>query len=311
MMNQTYNPAYGQFAGQQMTYGMQPMPGVAFTGQTPTFTNPLGKNTIDQLLREGNGAPKLQITQEDLNQAICTHRLPDTGQLMTYQLPNGKQKCKICGAEFNLVEDASQEDVQQCTDNLHDILHTTKILWMDVPDKIAQDNFQILAVVDQAPLIFSIASDRFQKYVGVNPISQQNQVNGFAMLNNITGTGMPMYGNPMMQQPMYAAPQNYPYGQPMGFGNYGMNAGMVNQPMMGMQPMNPGMTPMQQTMVQDAPGLVNNGFGYVQQQPGAAVNVQPNNVQQAPAQQTPQSTGEQQAPTDNKGGAQVTQQLHV
>ena len=40
-----------------------------------------------------------------------------------------------------------------------------------------------------------------------------------------------MYGNPMMQQPMYAAPQNYPYGQPMGFGNYGMNAGMVNQPM--------------------------------------------------------------------------------
>lgn len=303
MNNNVNMGAMGMDPFAQQQFGMQPMIGYNFNqNQVPAYTNPLGTKRIEELLKNGNGAPKLQITQEDMDQAICTHR--QGNQNMAYQLPNGKYKCKICGAEFDLVEGASQEDIQLATDNLWNIMQTAKMMWLDVPDNIARENFQVLAVVKQVPLIMSIATDRFNKYLGYNPLQQNNQVNGFAMLNNIMGQGMPMMGGMMPQQPMYAAPQNYPYGQ--GMMNFGGNYGqpMMQQPM---QMQAAPLTPMQQQMVQDAPGMVNNGFGY-QQAP--AVNVQPNVQVQQTAQQPVDPAQNAQAPADN-GGAQVTQQLHV
>lgn len=295
MMNQTPMQPYGYADPNAMYgYGMQPQVGPMYPNQgNVNFTNPLGEKVIQELLKNGGGAPKLQITQEDMNQAICTHRY--NNQSMLYQLPNGKVKCKICGAEFNLQENLSDEDIQNATDNMWDILQTYKHMWLDVPDQLARDNFQILAVIQQTPTICKIAADHLQKYAGFNPSQQYQNMNGFAQLNAITGGGMNMgMGYPMMQpqQPGYPAPANYPYStqQPMGY--------PAMQPNM--------MTPMQQQMTAAAPGQT-NGFGYSQP---AQVNVQPTQAVPTPDQQGAAPAANNAQPA-TEGGAQVTQTLHV
>ena len=74
MMNQTPMQPYGYADPNTMyCYGMQPQVGPMYPNQgNVNFTNPLGEKVIQELLKNGGGAPKLQITQEDMNQAICT-----------------------------------------------------------------------------------------------------------------------------------------------------------------------------------------------------------------------------------------------
>ena len=270
MYSNNFSNIYGAGANQ---YGMYPQQGMMQYGQPPkmpAFTNPLGTAKIKKLLEEGNGAPKLKITEDKMNEAICTHRF--NGELQTYDIGDGKVKCKICGAEFHPVDNATQEDVKQATENLHDILHTAKIMWPDIPDQVAIDNFQILAVVDQVPAIFDIASNQLKKYSNFNLGNPMGQVNGFGVLNQLMGPGM---GMPMQTMPYQAA--------------------MPQQPMMPMQPavdpygnpipvapqMPQMMTPMQQQMTAAAPG-VSNGFGYAQPQVQVPVAGE---SQTAPAQQ--------------------------
>lgn len=284
MYNQ--QPGYGMYPPmqQQPLYGA----GVVFNTPQVAATNPLGDAKIKHLLETGGGAPKLQITEDALNQAICTHRYNNQSMLM--EVAGGKQHCKICGAEFNLLEEVDEEAIAVATSNLHDIMHTAKVMWMDCPDQIAKENFQVLAVVDQVPMIFAIAADRFNK-LSTNPLSATNPTNNaFASFNNIMNPGY-QYGAPGYQVPQQGfAPQGQPvYGQqpayqmqPQGY--------PVQQPYDQYQGMTQ-MTPMQQQVVAQAPG-VSNGFGYSQPAPAPVANVQ--QPVQAP-----------------EGAVQVTQTLQV
>lgn len=285
---------YGNYNnGPMMNYG-QPV-------QMPKGTNPLGEATIKKLLAEGNGSPKLAVTQEDVNQAICTHRY--NGSSMVYPIDGGKFKCKICGAEFNIVDNASQEDIDKCAQNLHDVMHTAKLMWYDVPEQTGVELFQTLAVVDKVPEMFKIASNNFRKYNVNNVAYQSNPQNGFNILNRITGPMMGGYGY-YNQQPMggYPQPQPMMYGQPqMAPQQFDPNTGMmVQQPMMYGQPQQPYyaqpampyQNPQQAAMTANAPGMVNNGFG---------TYTDPNAMSQ-PTQQVPQNVTKP---------AEVTETVHV
>lgn len=280
--------------------------------QMPKFTNPLGDAKIKQMLENGAGAPKLVVTEEDFNQAVCTHRWQ--GQMQTYDIGDGKVKCRICGAEFHPVDDASDEDIKRATENLHDILHTAKLMWLDVPDQVAMENFQVLAITDQVPKIFSIAADRCKKYGNFNLASATGNMNGFGMMQQLMGPMMggmaqPMMANPMMAQPMMGQPMMGQPGQPM-MANpmMGQQQPMMQQPMMGAYDPNMAamaqqqqmmMTPMQQQMTQNATGVgVTNGFGFTQPQQQPAVNTQAVNN----AVVTPVDAGQ---------SANVQQTLHV
>ena len=266
MMNQTpnnyqYNPYAGNMYG--YNYGMPAygMAGPVYNQavKMPEYTNPLGQQKIQELLKNGKGAPSIVITEDDYNQAICTHRNPaNYAEQMLYPIGDGKVKCKICGAEFHLVQDPTQEDVQQCTDNMWDLLNAAKVMWLDVPNKVAAENFQILAVLGKAPQIFSIASNAFNKYGGDQAIAgQAGAPNGFAQLNMIMG-GFNGY-NPAAYNPAAYNPVMY---QP---------------PMGGMQvpPVDPTYNnPMAQQMLAAAPGM-SNGFGVMNptQQPPQQVTI--------------------------------------
>lgn len=277
-------------------YNNNPMMNYGQPIQMPKGTNPLGEATIKKLLAEGNGSPKLAVTQDDVNQAICTHRY--NGVTMAYPIDGGKVKCKICGAEFNIVDNASQEDIEKCAENLHDVMHTAKLMWYDVPEQTATELFQTLAVVDKVPDMFKIASNNFRKYGTNNVAYQSGPVGGFNMLNRIIGPTMPGYNYYNQQPMMYGQqPMNYAQPYPMAPQVDPATNMMVQQPMMNYgQPYQMApvayQNPQQAAMTANAPGMVNNGFG---------TYTDPNAMGQ-PVQQTPQQA---------TNVTEVTETVHV
>ena len=180
--------------GNQFVGGMVP----AANQQLPNYCNPLGEEKIKRLLSQGNGLPKITLTEEDLDRAVCTHRYKGETQLV--QLPNGEVKCKICGAQFEIVQDPSPEDVALATKNLHDLLHTSKIM-MDAPEQMITENFQVLAVIDKVPEIHAIAQASYTKFIRSNPNMNQfggSTMNGASLWSQIIGgpaMGMGGYNN--------------------------------------------------------------------------------------------------------------------
>ena len=254
----------------QVVYGNQFMGGMVPAGniKKPNYCNPLGEEKIKRLLANGNGLPKLTITEEDLDRAICTHR--HNGESTLIQLPSGEVQCKICGARFNVIENASAEDIQQATQNLHDLLHTAKIMMVDAPESMIVENFQIISVVDKVPEIYAIAKSSYDKFVSTNPQLQQyggSQMNGANLWSQILGGGFAMN-----QQP------NYGYQQPAA--NYGTVVGYAENglPIYGQPQAAP--NPAQAAMVAGS-----NGMGVTS---------------------APQYTAPQQAPTPNTTGQQAT-----
>jgi len=249
-----YNFPFGGYGAQPQAmpmYNTQPM-------KQPEYTNPLGAAKIKELLEKGNGGPKIALTEEDFYEAICTHRF--NNHLEVIEIGDGKLKCKICGAEFTPVENADIEDVKRATENLLNILHTAKLAWLDVPDKVATEFFQAMAVVKKTPELFKIAMSNFAQYTGYQVQNVNYPINGFGLMNQILGP-QPYTG--------YVAP----YAQPQSFQQqpvapYGFNAAA-------------------QQMQAAAPGI-SNGFGYNAPQPLQEV---------APPQQPKQDTA--QAPANN------------
>lgn len=91
---------------------MKKMPMCPNISFLPTPIGEEMKEIIQERLKNGGGAPKLQVTQEDLDRAICTHRYKGKSVLTLY--PNYK-KCPICCAK--IYPNLSDEDVQNATDN--------------------------------------------------------------------------------------------------------------------------------------------------------------------------------------------------
>lgn len=260
-------PYYGVQQQAMPVYNSQPV-------KQPEYTNPLGSAKIKELLSKGNGGPKIALTEEDYWKAICTHRYE--GHLQLVDIGEGKMRCKICGAEFTPVDEATIDDVKAATENLMNILHTAKVAWLDVPDKVASEFFQAIAVIDKTPELFKIAMANYNLYNGNSFQNTNTPVNGFGIMNQILGPQIPFnpyqqqqYQQPQQQyapyqQPVYQGPQVDPYGNNI---NYNVAA---------------------QQMQTSAPG-VTNGFGYNAPQ---AINSQA--VQQpAPAPAAPaQAKGE-------------------
>ena len=224
-MNNMYgNPmgfAPNAFMGQGMVPNQQPLP------KTGNWLS--GEKY--QLLQKGLSQFKLSVTEEELAKGQCNHyNLNGTSALIPDQDGSGGCTCAICGTHFTSREFA-QEDVQNATQNILDILNTIKILYLSIDPNAALEYFQIIPFIEKIPQLYNIAVNDFKKYEGVNnmvPAQGQNPFNIFSM--------MTMGYNPAMmgyQAPMGYAPQQTPMAgyQPTTQG-YAFNpAGAAQQPM--------------------------------------------------------------------------------
>ena len=223
--------------------------------------------TAEQIkkLKGSSGTFDLHISQTDMWRAICTHK--ENGNIVLVEdATDGTVTCPICGEKFVLsyLED---KDVKQATDLTIDILQSIKTMYLDIPEEMANQYFQMIPLIKKLPELYKLARNNFNIYDQSNPVMQTGSMFGFNALNAFTS---PAYG---MQQPMMGvnpammyAPQpqaGMPYANPMMGGNpFGYNDGAAYQAQPVQQPAaqpvaQPAAAPAPQQSAQDAAQVTN------------------------------------------------------
>lgn len=239
-----------QFAGNPMqpgfAYGAKPM---------PRCTQPITPE-LSKLLHQESDDLNVKIDKVSSLRNQCTHKEPGTGQLALVYNPDGTVTCRTCGETFHLIEDPDSE-IQAATDRLIDILQTTKVMYLDIPEEFVKEYFQMISLLKNLPKIYHKAANNFSMYESYSgaaypttPVYNAFQaVHNIMSVNPMMGT-QPMYGGMQPQQPMYpgmyqqpAAPQQPMYPgqvtqQPSGYMAQSVQPGWTQQPVM-VDPANP------------------------------------------------------------------------
>ena len=207
----------------QQQYGTPGQYGVGIpTMAKAKYTQPLTPEQISKLRSSGD-AFKIEVSQEDLWRAACTHKENGQPTLVSEgvnpETGNEILRCTICGETFEMV-DASKEEVQKAVDLICNLLQTSKTMYLDAPVQLVEQYYQMLPLLKMFPKLYERSQKNFAMYenpmgVGANPTAVGT--NGFQMMgamlsNPYSAMG---YGAPMPMGPQY--PQ-YPQGyapQPM------------------------------------------------------------------------------------------------
>lgn len=245
------NNGFGGFMGYPQQAGMQYTP-----RPQAKMTQALTPEQIKKLKGTG-GTFDLHVTQTDMWKAICTHK--ENGNIVLVENPDGTVTCPICGETFTLSY-MNNEEVTTVTSAVKDILQSIKTMYLDIPEEMATQYFQIIPLLDKLPKMYEIAKNNFNMYDQSNPVMQGSNMYGFNALSAFTspafGMQQPMMmggGNPAMyNQGGYMPQPGMPMQQPMMGGNpFGFNeAGYQPQPMQ--QPAQPQAAP-QATQAAAAP----------------------------------------------------------
>lgn len=228
-MNSIFNQQ--QYGGFQ--YGAQQVP-------TKKWTNPLTKEQ-EQFLKQTAPDFTLEVAQADMLRAKCTHRDPVNGKFSVVPNEDGSWTCTKCGTTFNIVQ-RPIEEIESYVNGIIDILETSKMTYVDMPDEAVVSYYQMIPFLEKLPKLFEVASNSIDKLAPGATIQQQYGYNNpFGMLSNAVGN--PGFASPyayaqqpMMQQPM----MNQPY-----------QNGFVGTP--GIDPANPFQQQMAQPMYAQQP----------------------------------------------------------
>lgn len=238
-------------------YGAQFGVGVP-TRPNAKFTQPLTPEVISKLRSTGD-ILKIEVSQEDLWRAACTHKEngnitlvsdginPDTGRERVH--------CTICGKAFDIVE-ADAASVNKTVDEMINLLQNAKLMYLDASPELIKQYFQMLPLLELFPKMYERSQKNFDQYAmaqGMVPGNTAVGTNGFAMMNG-------MLQNPYMAAYGYGYQTPAPVPQP--------------NPYMGQVPMQQPMMPQQPNMMYGgAPQFAGNPFMYngaPMQQPVAA-----------------------------------------
>lgn len=241
-------------------YGQQPnqypyQAGYGYANQPmPKMSQPLSKADINELRSQGS-AFSLSVDPIDLKRSICTHK--ENGTITLRENGDGSVTCSICGETFELA-DMTEEQVSEAVNIITNLLQSIKTYFLDIPDEMAKQYFQMIPLLKKMPKLFTIAANNFNRYSvqGLHqPVYQQTGFNLFNAING--GYGMPQQGGYMNPQPQtYGVPQGQQFGygqQPQGYGypqGYPMPQGQFGgYPQGGMMPQGqPGYNPFTNTM---------------------------------------------------------------
>lgn len=203
---QMYNNGY-QYAPNGYGYGMpRPM---------AKNTQPLTQEEIARL-RRTNDDLSLTIPEEDLLKCACTHK-ESNGANALMANPDGTFTCSICKATFKPFDGNIDGDggVKEAVNYLISMLQTAKMIYLDAPDDLVRQYFQVIPLLEKFPKLWEIASNNFSKYEGYdgNPINNYGGFgSGFVAMNQLLTN--PYAGYMMQPNANYQYPQQqYQYGQ--------------------------------------------------------------------------------------------------
>lgn len=221
------NTPYGGYANGMM-YGGNP-------GKDLAWTNALTPEEEKQLHR-GNSAISLDIPQEEMSRAKCTHRDPSTRTFSVRPNGDGTVTCVKCGARFNPVNNIDIEEIKKVIGGTIDILQTIKMAYIDMTPEVIQAYFIILPFLGIAPQMYEAAMHTLdsatpgmgitQNYAPQDAFNSLYSAMGNAGMVSPAVMNAAMYGGQMQGQfmtppagsvPYYANPmqtQNVVYQQP-------------------------------------------------------------------------------------------------
>lgn len=273
-----------------------------YYGQPQQPQNPQEQTIFNQLLtadeiaklKKAPNFSSTKLTEDEYLRALCTHH--SDNKICLEQLPSGKHRCSICGAEFNLITvDASPDIIERTCNDFYDLLQSIKTYYGNAPAAL-RDFYIMVGFIPKIRNLWNIAKQYFNRTVGggYNYDQPGGDQSGFAMLGNILGNanmggiapvlggnymGYPQagyYGGAPVPQAAYmqtpqAPPPMYPqqqYVQPQPMQQQQQQAGYQvmpqQQPTQYQQPMyGYGGYPQQQYAPPPAPPVNNNPIGYV------------------------------------------------
>lgn len=287
-----FNYGYGQ-----QQYGMPQMGNPYFTPQgyiMQTFQSPMNQNALTNeeiqklMSMRPTGLLNLQIDQNDVLRAICTHK--NNGHDVVQQINDGTGDvyCPICGERWN-ANNVSKEELVESVNNLISQMQNAK--WVgELPVNIVREYFTMIPLLKKFPDLFEYGSENMKRLLNQRGVFGAGDANIYAQYNGLFGPGMGYgsinmgYNVPQPGQPMYYQPQmnmqQPQQGQPP-----------VQNPQMMGTPAVPGVNPMQ--MQYGAPMQPQYGIpgapgpqpAYYQQMPMQQPVQQPTNPYGAPQQQ--------------------------
>lgn len=228
------------------------------TGAIPVMpkaknTQPLTPEMIAKL-RSGGAGFKIEVSQEDLWRASCTHKengVPTLVEEGVIKTEDGREmqvvRCTICGETF-VITDASNAEVKKAVDTILNLLQTIKLFYVDAPESLIVQYFQMIPLLKMLVPLYERAFNNFNKY-------ESAMDNNGIMMPGVSGSnGFQILGQ-MLANPYMAAfggqvPNGaYPPPPPGGYGMYyptapvqpdpnqaGMYAGYSVQPTAGVAP---------------------------------------------------------------------------
>ena len=190
-------------------------------GYGPTYTNNypqqeqfsqiLTQEEINKLRNTGT-LYSLKLTPEELLKSKCMHKLAN-GTFTLDHLADGRVRCNVCGAEFDMNE-LSVDEVKSVVDAVIEILHRIKTYWLQIPQEVGENYFQIIPLIEKITRLYEISVANFHKLDNGNGLQPQGYNAGFNLMDQaIGGSPMGAYYAPQGMNP-YGMPQMNPYGMP-------------------------------------------------------------------------------------------------
>ena len=175
-------------------------------------TQPLTPEQISKL-RQDSKAFDMKVEVEDLWRAACTHK-EKNGQSTLIANEDGSYTCTICHETFKMC-DSDRKEIEAAVNTLVDMLQTSKTVYLDAPEELIRQYFQMIPLLKKFPDLWDRAMKNFSMYEGT-AFTGVNQMgpgfSGFAALQNLmtnpyAGYGYNAYAQAAPQQPM----QGYGY----------------------------------------------------------------------------------------------------
>ena len=177
--------------------------GNGFTSAAPqkvVMNQMLSKEEIAKL-KSKNKSWSLQLTEDEVLTEMCSHKDPDTGDISIVDNHDGTVTCSICGETFSLVNDLSEEEVQNICDDFNDVWQTSKTNYGSMPIQAGRAFYKMGALAKKVPQFYKLGQESRKQWNHSTMVEANRGASAFAQLSMLLNPMAGGYG---------AAPMGYP-----------------------------------------------------------------------------------------------------
>ena len=142
----------------------------------------LSKEEIAKL-KSKNKSWSLQLTEDEVLTEMCSHKDPDTGNISIVDNHDGTVTCSICGETFSLVNDLTDEEVQNICDDFNDVWQTSKTNYGSMPIQAGRAFYKMGALAKKVPKFYKLGQESRKQWNHSSMVEANRGANAFAQLS--------------------------------------------------------------------------------------------------------------------------------